>query len=211
MASTCQLCDCVAPWGEGSEKGKWPLLAFPLGESCPPALIWCQILHFLPVCHCCLSSCYPGAGPQREWVWVSLCVGSLGGTAWDSRSFFHILNSHWFLQPEVVGTYFSYIGTLGWGAWCGTGTPHSQDIPPQFLSTTHGCGTRPFHISTPPTSLNGCGFFNSVVIRLPFNSISDVPEWWWFYNLAVILMCLCKDPSHVYYTAILTRSRLVFS
>ena len=33
-----------------------------------------------------------------------------------------------------------------------------------------------FHISTPLTSLDGRGFFNSVVVRLPFNSISDCSE-----------------------------------
>ena len=30
---------------------------------------------------------------------------------------------------------------------------------------------QPIHVSSPPTSLDGCGFFNSVVVRLPFNSI----------------------------------------
>ena len=103
-------------------------------------------------------------------------MGSLSGTAWGSRSFFHQLNSQWFLQPEVVGTYLPGTGTLGWEAWCGTGTPCSQDIPPKFLSTIHGCGTSPFCVSTPPTSLDGCGFFNSVGVRLPFNLISDGSE-----------------------------------
>ena len=36
---------------------------------------------------------------------VSLCVGFLRGTAWGSSSLFQQLNSHWFLKPEVVGTY----------------------------------------------------------------------------------------------------------
>ena len=50
----------------------------------------------------------------------------------------------------------------------------------------------------PSTSLDGCGFFNSIVVRLPFNSISDDPEWWLFYILIVILMWLCKELSHVF-------------
>lgn len=33
-----------------------------------------------------------------------------------------------------------------------------------------------FHVHTPPTSLDGYGFFSSVAVRLPFNSISGVPE-----------------------------------
>ena len=62
-------------------------------------------------------------GSESEFV--SLCVGSLRGTAWDSRSFFHRLNSSCFLQPELVGIYLPGTGTLGWGAWCGPGIPHS--------------------------------------------------------------------------------------
>ena len=49
-----------------------------------------------------------------------------------------------------------------------------------------------------PTILDRCGFFNSVVVRLSFNSTSDGSEWWLFYNLVVILMWLCKEASHVY-------------
>ena len=82
--------------------------------------------------------------------------------------------------------------------WCGAGTPHSQNIPPEFLFTTCVCGTSPFCICAPPTSLDGCGFFNSVVTRLPFNSISDCSEWWLFYILLVILMWLCEEASRVY-------------
>ena len=66
----------------------------------------------------------------------------------------------------------SWHGTLGWGAWCGAGTPRSQGIAPKFPSTTRGYGTSPFHISPPPSILDGCGFFNTIVFRLLFNSIS---------------------------------------
>ena len=31
---------------------------------------------------------------------------------------------------------------------------------------------QPGRICAPPTSLDGCGFFNSVIVRLPFNLIS---------------------------------------
>ena len=43
---------------------------------------------------------------------------------------------------------------------------------------------------------DGCGIFNSVVLRLPFNLISDGSECWFFYILVVILMRLCKEVSH---------------
>ena len=60
-----------------------------------------------------------------------------------------------------------------------------------------GCGISPFCTCAPPTSLDGCGFFNSVVVRLLFSLISVVPEWCFFYILVVILMWLCEEASHV--------------
>ena len=77
---------------------------------------------------------------------------------------------------KSYGDFISGIGTLHWRAWCGVGALHSQDMPPEFLSSMHGCGISLFHVSVPPTSLDGCGFFNSVVVRLPFNSISAGSE-----------------------------------
>ena len=78
----------------------------------------------------------------------------------------------------------------GVGAWCGAGTPHSWGIPSKFLPTTCGCGTSLFHVSAPPTSLDVCGFFNSLVVRLPFNSVFVGSEWWLFYSVVVILLLL---------------------
>ena len=146
---------------------------------------------------------FPALKPRRsESEWVSPCVGSWRGTAWGSRSFFHWLNPHWVLQPEVTGTYLPGTGTLGWGSWCGAGTRHSWEMPPKFLSTSCGCGTSLFGICPPPTSLDGCGFFNSViffnsvVVRFLFNLISVVSEQWLFYILVIIFL-LCKEVSHV--------------
>ena len=34
-----------------------------------------------------------------------------------------------------------------------------------------GCGVTPFCVHAPPTSLDGCGFFSAVVVRLPFDLI----------------------------------------
>ena len=153
MARVCWLCG-------SSHLSVWD-------KTVPQLLPWCQKLCFLPVCHWCLSRCYPSAGAQREWIWVSSYVGSLRGTAWDSSSFFHwLIQSPLVLQPEVIGTYLPHTGMLNWGIWYGVRTPHSWDIPLKFLSTTRVCGTSPFHTSTPPTSLDGCGFFNSILVRL---------------------------------------------
>ena len=106
-------------------------------------------------------------------------------------------------QSLLVFTARSYGDLSSWhwnsglGTWCGAGTPHSQNIPPEFLFTTCVCGTSPFCICAPPTSLDGCGFFNSVVTRLPFSLISDGSKWWLFYTLVVILIWLCEEASRV--------------
>ena len=156
---------------------------------------WCQTLPFLSVCHWYLSSCYLGEGAQRKWVWLNLSVDSSRETAWDSRSFFHLLNSCWFLQPEVMGGYVPGTRTglveLVWG-WDSSLPRHSS-----WIFIHHTRGTSPFCVSAPPTSLDGCGFFNSIVVRLPFNSFSDGSEWWLFYILVVILMGLCEEVNHV--------------
>ena len=61
----------------------------------------------------------------------------------------------------------------------------------------HGCGTTPFCLRTPPTSLDGCGSFNSIVVGLVFSSISDIPERWLFYISVLILMWLWEEAIHV--------------
>ena len=103
--------------------------------------------------------------------------------------------------PQAIPTplFMSMLGSM-LGSW---------DIPPEFLSTTGGCGTFLFWVSTPPTSLDRCDFFNSVVVRLPFNLIPDGSEWWLFYNLIVIWCgCVRRRPMFTY-TAILTGSLLL--
>ena len=97
--------------GEGSE-GQWLLPTLCVGESCP------RDLTLMP--YTSVSPCMPlvpfmlllSAGAQRERIRISLCVSSLRGTSWDSRSFFNQLNSRWFLLPEVMGTYLPSTGSL---------------------------------------------------------------------------------------------------
>ena len=62
----------------------------------------------------------------------------------------------------------------------------------------------------PSNHLNGCSFFNSIVVRLPFNLISDGSEWWLFYNLIGILMWLWEEASHVCLCHHLARSSNFF-
>ena len=128
---------------------------------------------------------------------IKSVAGSLWGTSRDSRSFFHWLNTCWFLQPEVMGTSPPHTGTLGWRGLVWGWDSSLLKYPSWIFSTTRGCGTSPFHICEPPTSLDACGVFNSVVVRFLFSLISDGSEWWLFYNLVVILMWFCDEVTHV--------------
>ena len=115
------------------------------------------------------------------------------------QKFFLPIQSPLVFVARTVGsrTYLPGTGTLGWRAWCRDGTPQSWDIPPKLLSITCGWGTSQFHACTPLISLGGCGFFNTGVVRLLFNLISDRSEGWLFYLSVVILMCLWEEMSHV--------------
>ena len=102
-------------------------------------------------------------------------------------------------QSLLVFAARSYWGLFSWHEpWAegpGVGLGH---LTPELLSTTCGCGTSPFHICAPPIRLHGCGFFNSIVVRLPFNSTSDCLSDGCSTFLVVILMWLCEEGSHVY-------------
>ena len=142
---------------------------------------------------------------------MSLCVGSLRWTpcvpGFSSTSW--ILAG--FCSQKLCGLIFLALEPWAGGSWCGSGTPCSWNIPPKFLSTTHEWGTSPFCIFSPPTSLDGCGFFSSVVVRLPFNWISAGSEWWLLYISVVILMWLCEEASHVCLRCHLDRGLLHFN
>ena len=184
--------------GRAQKRNNGLCLPFCLGESCLPGLAFMPDTSVPPCMPLLLFKLLLWPWSSEGVSWISSCVDSLRGTAWDSWSLFHWVSLHWFLQAESIGTCLPRIGTLGWRIWCGPEIPHSWDIPPEFLSTTHGCDISLFCISTPPSSLDGCGFFNSVVVRLPFNLFSDSSEWWLFYIVVVILMRLCEEASNVY-------------
>ena len=48
--------------------------------------------------------------------------------------------------------------------------------PSQIFNHHTWMWDQPIHISVPPTNLGGCGLFNSIVVELPFNLISDSYE-----------------------------------
>ena len=149
---------------------------FSLRECCPPSLALMPDTSVPPCMPWCLSSCCPCTRVKQEWVWISLCVGPLIGTAWESSSLFHWLHLYWFLQPVTTETYLPNTRTLGWGSWCG-----APEISLLIFIHHTWVWDQPIphlHVSAPPTSLDGCGFFfNSVDAGPPFNSISASSEW----------------------------------
>ena len=105
---------------------------------------------------------------------MSPCVGSLTGTAYGSRSFFHRLNSHWFLQPEVVGTYLPGTGTLGWWPCVDLGLLSPKISLPNFYPPQADVGpTCSVSVSFLPVWMD---VVSSVLVKLPFNLISDGSE-----------------------------------
>ena len=79
-----------------------------------------------------------------------------------------------FHRQKLWGLIFLALEPWAGGPGVGLGLLALEISLPNFYP--HGCGASPFCVCTFPTSLDRCGFFNSVVVRLPFNSISDVPE-----------------------------------
>ena len=93
-----------------------------------------------------------------------------------------------FCSQKLWGLIFWYwIPGLG-GCGVGLGVLTPEISLPNFYPPHVDVGPAYSMSPPPPTSLDRCSFFNSVVVRLPFNSISDSSEWWLFYNLVVILM-----------------------
>ena len=107
--------DCCFCGGRVQRRDKGLCPIFCLEESCPPVPALMPDTS-VPSCISVVPFKLPLQCYSSEWVWVSLCVGSLRGVAWDSRNFFHQLYPRWFLQPKVMGSYLPDAGTLGWRA-----------------------------------------------------------------------------------------------
>ena len=112
---------------------------------------------------------------------------------------------HCFLQPEVTGIYLPGAEILGCGIWPEAGIAGSQGSPPDF-HPPHECGairsaaaasSPPVCYSTPPTRLDGCGSFRSLVVGLPYSLIF---RWFWILLVlrSVILSMLVQGGKHVY-------------
>ena len=148
-----------------------------LGKNCPPALTLMSDTSILPcmplVPFNLLPQCWSSEGGSLSKSMFQFFKGNcLGGL----QQFLPLTQSPLVIAArshEDLSSWHWNTGTLVWASCCGDETLCSWGIPPEFLSTTCGYGTSPFCVSAPPTSLDECGFFNSVVVRHPFNSISD--------------------------------------
>ena len=170
MTSSCQLCGSV----EGRAEKRDMISARLSVQETAVLSSDLDARHFSssPYCYWCLSSCFPGSRTQRDeseyvCVFKRNCLGlqkflpsAQSALVFGARSYRDLFFCSW--NP-------------GLGAWCGAGTPCSQDIPPNFIHHMWVWDI-PFCISAPPTSLDECGFSNSVIVRLPFNLISDSSE-----------------------------------
>ena len=67
-------------------------------------------------------------------------MGSLRGTAWGSRSFFHQLSLLWFLQIEVVGTHLLALEPWARGPGVGLGLLAPEISLPNFYPPHMGEG-----------------------------------------------------------------------
>ena len=140
-------------------------------------LLWCWILVNGLVC--VLRPCGP-----FKWSFLNIWPFLLPPQpplVFIARSYGDLSSRHW--NPGLCG--------LAWG-W-----DHSLSrYPSQFLFNTCECGTAHDgsatvapspchtsspHLSAPPTHLNECGFFKSLVLRLPYSSI-----FWKFWVLFVL-------------------------
>ena len=121
----------------------------------------------------------------------------------EAGSFSHHRNPHRFLQPEVLRLYFSIlepwvaqsislpscssqlIHTQMWDYLVCQPPPRPHDLPPCLTSS-------PSQLPAPPTSLDECFIFNSLVVRLPCSFIFW--QFWLFFlfKLSVILLLVVQ-------------------
>ena len=159
--------------GESSKKVQWPLPALlsegklSLSFHADPSHFSSSPMPLVPVKM--LPQCWISEGV----IWVSLCMGPLRGTAWNSRSFLSSITS---IPMGFYSQKFWRLIFLVLEPWAGGPgmDPHSEDIPPNFHLSHMGIGP-PYSLC--PSYQFWCGFFfNSVVVGLPFILISGSIE-----------------------------------
>ena len=71
-------------------------------------------------------------------------------------------------------------------------------LPPPLAAALPWVLSAQLPISAPPTSLDGCVFFNSLVVRLPYSLIFY--QFWSFFDFKLLLyfFWLCEEAQYVY-------------
>ena len=194
----------VALWVRVQKRDNGLCLSFCWEKSFPQLLPWFQIPPLPAECHWHPLSCHHSAGDQREWVWVSLCVGSLKGTAWDSAVSYTNSVPDGFCSQKLRELIFlelvPWIVGPVWG-WDWLLSPQISllnfYLPHMDVGPTHSTS-----LPLPPVWMDMVS-----LIRLPFSLIFDGCEWWLFYNLVVNLIWLCGEAAMFTYAAVLTKSK----
>ena len=127
----------------------------------------------------------------------------------DAGSFCHC-NPHRSLQPEVLR--LSFPALEPWVLWsvslpscspglsackCGTANCHLA-CPILQLPPCHGSSPPQLPYSPPPTSLEECFFFNSLVVGLPYSSIFWQFCLLLFFNLLLSFFWLWEEAKCIY-------------
>ena len=180
-------------------------------KALPQLLPWCQPLQFLLVFHWCLSSCYSSAGWSSEGVSLnkSMCA-FFKGNCLGLHKFLPLTQSPLFFSARSCGNWPSWhwnpgLGNLVWG-WYSSLLRH----PSQIFIHHIQMWDQPVLCCHRSYSLDGYGFFNSVLTRLPFNLIFGGSEWWLFCVLVVIWCGRERRWAVFTYATILTRSLKLF-
>ena len=95
--------------------------------------------------------------------------------------------------------------------------PNANIGPPVYRHLTQPC-LWPCHrsslpqlpVSTPPTSLDECFFFSSLVVGLPYSSMFWQFWLFWGFKLVVVLVWLCEEAKPNYLTVLLGWKLLPF-
>ena len=119
----CLSADSVAVLGEGSERNSGLCPHFCVRGSCVPALALMPDnsvpSHMSLRPFSLLSQCWSSEVVSLRKSVLRPFKRALSGI--PAVSVFQSFNLHWFLQPEVMGTYLPGAGTLSWVAQSGAG------------------------------------------------------------------------------------------
>ena len=91
--------------------------------------------------------------------------------------------------------------TTSWGLLASALPAPFHNLPPCWVRQPPPCHVSSPHrlpISTPPTCLDECSFFISLVLGLPYSLIFC--QFWLFFVFKLLLsfFCLCEEVQHVY-------------